>query len=171
VPSLYSSSTLRDSVGSSSFMTPRTGSFDWQGFERDSGSVSDSRKSLWHSNLPHSIERRTMGLGLDDSNLSSLREDMSDGEPEMDMDMPEDGVPARPTRQGPIALSRTASNSSVLGVKGLIDGLPDYGREEEVPRPYSEYRKGLSLLMSPSLIDHAFHSCSESTIVCYLPQC
>jgi hypothetical protein len=80
-----------------------------------------------------------MGLGLDDSNLSALREDVSDEEPEMDMDMPEDGIPSRPTRRGPTVLHRTISNSSVLGVKALIDGLPDYGRGEDVPRPYSEY--------------------------------
>ena len=87
-----------------------------------------------------------MGLGLDDSNLSSLREDISDGEPEMDMDMTDDGIPSRPMRRGPTALSRTGSNSSVLGVKGLIDGLPDYRREDDVPRPYSEH--------------HRYHRCS-----------
>ena len=166
-PSLYSSSTFRDSVGSSSFMTPGTGSFDWQSSDRESGSLSDLRKGSWHPSLPYGLERRTMGLGLDDSSLSSLREDISDGEPEMDMDMPEDGIPSRPMRRGPTALSRTGSNSSVLGVKGLIDGLPDYGREEDAPRPYSEHFRRPRCLMHDSLIDYpltAVPSLSHSSI-------
>jgi hypothetical protein len=82
-----------------------------------------------------------MCLGLDDSNLSSLRED-SDKERDIDMEATEDGFTSRSTRTGRAGPSRKTSSSSVLGVKGLIADPPTWPRGDEGPRPYSELPLG-----------------------------
>ena len=144
-PSLLSASTYRDSVGSLNIMTPGRGALEFSfSSERDNSLGSDPRKGSWHATLPYALERRTMGLELEDKStnntLASLREDASDGDGLEDMEMgpPSEAFRFRGNDLNRRSVPRTASGSSVLGIDGLTDAKREWTFDDEGPRPYSE---------------------------------
>lgn len=135
-------------------MTPGRGPLEFSfSCERDNSVGSDPRKNSWPANLPYGLERRTMGLELEDtasSNaLASLRENLDgDGLEDMDMDSPSDAMDVRANSADHKLASRAASGTSVLGVDGLMDVSKDWKVDEEGPRPYSQYLRAVFLAFS-----------------------